>query len=244
MERRLIKALIRLVRRIVLLCVICAVAVGAFLIYEGYQVYEEALMETPVEQVMAEIQAQPNYTELEQIPQIYVQAVIATEDHRFYVHKGIDVIAIARALWHDIQAGKMVEGGSTITQQLAKNQFFTQKKQLTRKIAEVFMVREIEKLYEKDEILELYINSIYYGEGYYCIYDASMGYFGKAPAALSDRECTLLAGIPNAPSVYAPTENPDLALQRQRQVIQDMVTWGYLTGEEAAALLPDAVSGD
>ena len=148
------------------------------------------------------------------------------------------MIAIARALWHDIQAGKMVEGGSTITQQLAKNQFFTQKKELTRKIAEVFMVREIEKLYEKDEILELYINSIYYGEGYYCIYDASMGYFGKEPIDLTARECTLLAGIPNAPSVYAPTANPDLALQRQRQVVQDMVTWGYLTQEEAAAILP------
>ena len=102
------------------------------------------------------------------------------------------------------------------------------------------MVRQIEKLYEKHEILELYINSIYYGEGYYCIYDASMGYFGKEPAALNAQECTLLAGIPNAPSVYAPTANPDLALQRQRQVVQDMVTWGYLTREEAVAILPQS----
>ena len=146
------------------------------------------------------------------------------------------MIAITRALLHDIQAGKMVEGGSTITQQLAKNQFFTQKKELTRKIAEVFMVREIEKLYDKEEILELYINSIYYGEGYYCIYDASMGYFGKIPAELSDSECVLLAGIPNAPSVYALTVNEELARQRQKQVIQDMITWGYLTKDEAAAL--------
>lgn len=236
----MIKRLFGLLRRIVLLFVICAAAVGGFLVYEGYQVYEEALVETPMEQVMAEIQNQPHYTTLEQIPQIYMQAVISTEDHRFYVHGGIDVIAIARALWHDIQAGKMVEGGSTITQQLAKNQFFTQKKELTRKIAEVFMVREIEKLYDKDEILELYINSIYYGEGYYCIYDASMGYFGKEPSALNAQECTLLAGIPNAPSVYAPTINPDLALQRQRQVVRDMVTWGYLTQNEAAAILPES----
>ncbi|MBQ2905303.1 MAG: transglycosylase domain-containing protein, partial [Peptococcaceae bacterium] len=96
---------------------------------------------------------------------------------------------------------KLQQYSGSITQQLAKNQFFTQKKQLTRKIAEVFMVREIEKLYEKDEILELYINSIYYGDGYYCIADASRGYFGKEPWQMNAYECTLLAGIPNAPSV-------------------------------------------
>jgi len=210
---------------------------GAFLLYAGYQVYEQALEETPVAQVMGEIQAKPNYVSLDAVPKIYQYAVIATEDHRFYAHKGIDPVAIARALWHDIQAGKMVEGGSTITQQLAKNQFFTQKKELTRKIAEVFMVQEIEKRYSKDEILELYLNSIYYGEGYYCLYDASMGYFGKAPMDLNDDECTLLAGIPNAPSVYAPTTNPELARQRQCQVLHDMVTWGYLTQAQADAIV-------
>ena len=232
----MIKALFRLIGRLVILLAMAGLIVGGILVYEGYQLYEQALEETPVQQVMEEIKNKPNYTPLEEIPELYQNAVIATEDHRFYTHKGIDIIAITRALWHDIQAGRMVEGGSTITQQLAKNQFFTQKKELTRKIAEVFMVREIEKLYQKEEILELYINSIYYGEGYYCIYDASMGYFGKKPGNLADWECILLAGIPNAPSVYAPTANPDLAVQRQRQVLQDMVTWGYLTREEAAAI--------
>lgn len=227
------RRLLRLIRKILILVVLLVAAIGAFLIYEGYQVYEEALVETPIQQVMAEIQNKPHYTKLDQIPQIYINAVISTEDHRFYTHQGIDLIAIARALWHNIQAGSLVEGGSTITQQLAKNQFFTQKKELTRKIAEVFMVRKIEALYSKDEILELYINSIYYGEGYYCIYDASMGYFGKIPADLDASECTLLVGIPNAPSVYALTANPDLARQRQLQVLKDMVIWGYLTKEEA-----------
>ena len=156
------------IKKIALLIFLCAVLVGILLIYNGYQVYEKAVQETPVRQVLSEIQDNPHYTTLDEIPQIYKNAVISTEDHRFYVHKGIDVVAIARALWHDIQAGSMVEGGSTITQQLAKNQFFTQKKELTRKIAEVFMAKEIEKEYSKDEILELYINSIYYGDGYYC----------------------------------------------------------------------------
>ena len=141
-------------------------------------------------------------------------------------------------MYHNVQAGEVTEGGSTITQQLAKNQFFTQKKQLTRKIAEVFMVREIEKLYEKDKILELYINSIYYGDGYYCIADASRGYFGKEPWQMNAYECTLLAGIPNAPSVYAPTANPELAAQRQQQVLNDMVRWGFLTRAEAEAIVP------
>lgn len=224
--------------RVIILIVLCVLAIGGFLVYEGHQMYEEALLETPVQQVMAQIQAKPEYTPVEQIPQIYLDAVISTEDHRFYRHKGLDYIAIARAMYHNIQAGELIEGGSTITQQLAKNQFFTQKKELTRKIAEVFMVREIEKLYEKDEILELYINSIYYGDGYYCIADASRGYFRKTPAQMNAYECTLLAGIPNAPSVYAPTANPDLAAQRQQQVLGDMVRWGYLTSEEATAIAP------
>lgn len=233
------RSLLRLIRKILIVVILLVAAVATYLIYEGYQMYEEALVETPVQQVMAVIQNKSHYTKLDQVPKIYVNAVISTEDHRFYTHNGIDVIAIARALWHNIQAGSLKEGGSTITQQLAKNQFFTQKKELTRKIAEVFMVREIEKLYSKEEILELYINSIYYGEGYYCIYDASMGYFGKIPADLNDSECTMLAGIPNAPSVYAPTANPDLARQRQLQVVKDMVIWGYLTKEEADAIASD-----
>lgn len=226
----------KLIRKVFLLTFLCIVLLGGWLLYDGYQMYQQALEEEPVEQVLAQITYQPHYTELSDIPQIYKNAVISTEDHRFYTHKGIDVVAIARALWHDLQAGRMVEGGSTITQQLAKNQFFTQKKELTRKVAEVFMAREIEKRYEKDKILELYINSIYYGEGYYCIYDASMGYFGKVPSALNDNEATLLAGIPNAPSVYAPTVNTELARQRQQQVLKDMVIWGYLTQEQADAI--------
>lgn len=95
-----------------------------------------------------------------------------------------------------------VEGGSTITQQIAKNEYFTQEKKITRKIAEVFMAYEIEKNYSKDEILELYINTIYFGNGYYNIKDACKGYFGKSPNEMTAGECIMLAGIPNAPSVY------------------------------------------
>ena len=234
--RRLFRWIKRWIQRLILLTLLVIAAAGGYLLHEGYQMYEEALVETPVQQVIESIQAKPSYTPLERIPLLYQNAVVAAEDHRFYKHNGLDYIAIGRAMYRNVKAGELNEGGSTITQQLAKNQFFTQKKQLTRKVAEIFMVREIEKLYEKEEILELYMNSVYYGDGYYCIADASMGYFGKQPWQMSAYECTLLAGIPNAPSVYAPTVNPELAAQRQQQVISDMVRWGYLTENEAAQI--------
>lgn len=207
------------------------------LVAGGYQVYERALLASPIETVVRGIQTQPAFTPLTQIPAIYIDAVLAVEDPYFYQHNGICLRAIGKAFLQDLKEGKLVAGGSTITQQFCKNQFFTQKKQFTRKIAEVFMVWEVEKKYTKDEILTLYINSIYYGEGYYNVSDASYGYFGKPPAELNAWEATLLAGIPNAPSVYAPTINVKLALQRQRQVIQSMVAYRYITQNEADAIL-------
>ena len=167
------------------------------------------------------------------MPEIYKEAVIAVEDHRFYDHGGIDIIAIGRALWNDIKALSFVEGGSTITQQLAKNVYFTQEKELTRKVAEVFMAFQIEEHCEKDEILELYLNTSYFGDGYDTVEEASIGYFEKEPLELTDYEAIMLAGIPNAPSVYAPTVNPDLTRKRQEKVIDSMVEYGYLTQEEA-----------
>ena len=150
---------------------------------------------------------------------------------------GIDIIAIARAAWNNIKSWSLREGGSTITQQLAKNLYFTQERSFIRKAAEVFMAFRLERTYSKDEILELYVNSIYFGDGYYCVRVASEGYFGKEPADMTDDEATLLAGIPNAPSVYSLTANPDLASQRQQYVLQQMVKYGYLGEEEAAAIL-------
>lgn len=122
--------------------------------------------------------------------------------------------------------------GSTITQQIAKNEYFTQEKELYRKAAELFVARDIEKNYKKDEILEIYYNTNYYGSGYYGIYEASMGYYEKAPIDLTDYEATLLAGVPNAPSVYSPKVNLNLAERRQDKVLEKMVKAGYLTETE------------
>ena len=168
-----------------------------------------------------------------------MNAVVAVEDKRFFTHPGIDFLAVGRALLHDIQAGRYVEGGSTITQQLAKNLYFSQEKQLTRKIAEVFVALDLEKSYSKDEIFEkktifeLYVNSIYFGDGYYGIGSASMGYFELEPSKMSDYESTLLAGVPNAPSRYAPSKYLDRAEKRQLQVLRRMEACGYYSREEA-----------
>ena len=225
--------------KVMLLLMLIGISIGLLLIGKGYDMYKEAIQETPLEEKVEEIKSKATYTKISELPQMYLDAVISVEDHRFYKHSGIDVIAIGRAIINDIKAMDFVEGGSTITQQIAKNEYFTQEKKITRKIAEVFMAYEIEKNYLKDEILELYINTIYFGNGYYNIKDACEGYFGKSPNEMTEGECIMLAGIPNAPSVYNPKENPKLAKERQKQVADKMVEYGYLSKEKEDEILEE-----
>lgn len=223
----------KIIGRIILLILTIIMIVGIVLGTTGYSYYKEALEETPLEEKVAEIREDDNYTKIEEMPKIYLNAVIAVEDKRFYMHKGIDPISLGRAIVNDIKTMSFAEGGSTITQQLAKNAYFTQKKEITRKVSEAFMAIEIEKNYEKNEILELYLNTSYFGDGCYTVKEASRHYFDKEPSEMTDYEATLLAGVPNAPSVYAPTKNLDLAHKRQKQVLNKMLECGYLTEEEA-----------
>ena len=194
----------------------------------GYNEYKRALNEQELFDKINEIQNQPNYTSINNISPVYLDAVIAVEDHDFYHHKGVDIESIGRAVLTNLKEGALVEGGSTITQQLAKNLYFSQEKDFVRKIAELFMTFKIEKTYSKDEILEFYVNSIYFGDGYYGIGEASSGYFGISPAALNDEQSIVLAGIPNAPSVYSLSNNPDLAKQRAYQVLGQMVKYDFI----------------
>lgn len=222
-----------------LIVVILAIFLSIALLFigNGYNMYKEAIEKTSLEDKVEEIKEKKNYTKISELPQIYIDAVISVEDHRFYTHKGIDIIAIGRAAWNDIKAMSFVEGGSTITQQLAKNIYFTQEKKIERKIAEVFMATKIEEKYSKKEILELYLNTSYFGDGYYTVKEASRGYFNKEPYQLSKYEAIMLAGIPNAPSEYAPTKNMDLAQKRQKQVIDKMIKYKYLSEEEAEIII-------
>ena len=215
---------------------------GFALAGEGYGLYKNAVQEESLEETVAEIRRQDNFTSLEEMPETYVQAVVSVEDHRFYDHFGLDLIAIGRAVVNDIKAGRYVEGGSTITQQLAKNLYYSQEKTMSRKAAEVFLALEIEQKYTKDEILELYVNSIYFGDGYYSVGEASEGYFGKPASEMNDYECTLLAGVPNAPSKYAPSKNLALAEKRQQKVISRMEACGYITEEETTLMAAQLVA--
>ena len=209
------------------LLIIISLALGV-LTFMGYNEYRSALAAQDLQEKIDEIQNQPNYTSINDISPIYLDAVIAVEDHDFYHHKGIDIESIGRAVLTNLKEGALIEGGSTITQQLAKNLYFSQEKDFVRKIAELFMTFKMEKTYSKDEILELYVNSIYFGEGYYGIGEASQGYFGISPAALNDEQSIVLAGIPNAPSVYSLSNNPDLAKQRAYQVLGQMVKYDFI----------------
>ncbi len=209
------------------LLIIISLALGV-LTFMGYNEYRSALAAQDLQEKIDEIQNQPNYTSINDISPIYLDAVIAVEDHDFYHHKGIDIESIGRAVLTNLKEGALIEGGSTITQQLAKNLYFSQEKDFVRKIAELFMTFKMEKTYSKDEILEFYVNSIYFGEGYYGIGEASQGYFGISPAALNDEQSIVLAGIPNAPSVYSLNNNPDLAKQRAYQVLGQMVKYDFI----------------
>ena len=229
----------KIIRNIIIVILVLIISVVGYIVYQGYDMYKEAIDKISIEEKIEEIKSKENYTTLKEMPDMYKDAVISAEDHRFYKHGPIDVKSIGRAVLTNIKQGKLVEGGSTITQQLAKNTYFTQEKRFTRKVAEVFVAYQYEEKCEKDEILELYLNTSYFGDGCYSVKEASTNYFDKDPIDMTEYECIMLAGIPNAPSVYAQTKNPELAAQRARQVINKMVENGYLTKEEANKIIEE-----
>jgi membrane peptidoglycan carboxypeptidase len=169
-----------------------------------------------------------NYTRLQDIPLTMQQAIIAVEDNRFYNHSGFDVEGILRAILVNIQTGQLQEGASTITQQLVKNLFLTHDRTWGRKVEEVVLAIDMEQRYSKEEILELYLNTIYFGSGAKGISSASKIYFGKAPANLTLAESAMLAGLPNAPSALSPYVDFAAAKQRQAVVLAAMVRYGYI----------------
>ena len=226
----------KLFKKILVVLLILILVAGTVCFIIGYSTYSKALDEKPLISRIEEIENSDNFVTFSKLPKNYLNAVVAVEDHRFYDHGPIDLIAIARAIWVNVSNWELREGGSTITQQLAKNVVLSQEETASRKLGEVIAAFDIEKNYSKDEILTLYVNTCYFGDGYYGIYEASMGYYNKEPKDLNLDEASMLAGVPNAPSVYAPTVNPDLARKRQEHVLEKMVEYGYITQEEANSI--------
>ena len=172
------------------------------------------------------------YVSYHEIPARVIEALVATEDTSFFEHSGINIEAIFRALIKDIKAMKLVEGASTITQQLVKNTVLTRQKTLTRKVNEAVLAYKIEAELSKEEILERYFNHVYFGHGYYGIKTASLGYFNKPLDALSIKEIAILVGLPKAPSSYDPTRHMDLSLSRANHVVSRLYTLGWISEAE------------
>jgi len=172
--------------------------------------------------------------DIDQVPAAMVQAVLATEDRRFYDHFGLDVIGLARAAWANLRAGGIVQGGSTLTQQVAKNLFLTPERTLGRKIRELMLALWLERRFNKNQILTIYLNRVYLGSGAYGIEAASRRYFSKPASAMNTYEAAMLAGLLKAPSRYNPAANPELAKKRTARVLANMVAAGYLSDVDAA----------
>lgn len=226
----------KFIRKLFIILVILIVLVCSIIFLIGHFYYSKSLKEKPLITRVQEITTSENFIKFENMSSYYRNAVISVEDHRFYDHGPVDFIAITRAIFTNIKNGELREGGSTITQQVAKNIVFSQEKSWMRKIGEIFASYDLEKNYSKKEIFELYVNTSYFGDGYYGIYEASYGYYNKSPNDLNLDESSMLAGVPNAPSVYSPTINPDLAKKRQYHVLNSMLEYGYITKDEALSV--------
>lgn len=233
--------------KFLVICVICLMIMGASVLYGFSSLFappnmDETLIPDAASQFY-DINGNVIYTTLseerripvniDKIPKHVQKAFIAIEDNRFYEHSGIDYRGTARALVSTL-SGREVQGGSTITQQLAKNAFLTQERSLTRKIREAFIAKELEHKYTKDEILSMYLNRIYFGQGAYGIESASMYYFDKHVQNLDIAEAATLAAIPKSPNYYNPFENPQESKKRQELVIDQMVKYGFINADQAA----------
>lgn len=210
--------------------IICLI-VGGF-VWMGYNDYESVLEEKALDVKIQEIQTSATYVTYENISKDYFDALIAIEDKRFETHSGIDIIALLRTTLANIVAKDVLGGGSTITQQLAKNLYFMNSNKITRKVSEAFMANALEQNYSKQEIIELYANVVYFGDNYYGIYAASKGYFHVHPSNLSLGQASMLAGLPQAPSIYALSNNNPASYTRQEEVLKAMLEQKLISTDE------------
>jgi len=201
---------------------------------EEYHPYEASRVYSKDGELIAEFYIERrNVIPFSEIPKHAKEAILAVEDARFYSHPGLDIQGVLRALWADIKAGEVIQGGSTITQQLSKMLFLKPEKSLSRKIKEAIIALQIERRYSKDEILNLYLNQVYFGSGAYGIEAAAQTYFGKHAKDLTLSESAMLAGLPKAPTSFSPFRNPEKARLRRSHVLKKMLDNGFIKGDDA-----------
>ncbi len=227
----------KFLKKLILTLLILIIVLISILFIIGYSTYASALKQKPLVDRVTEVTSKENFVKFSEMSDIYRNAVVAVEDHRFYDHGPVDFIAICRAFYINLKTKELQEGGSTITQQVAKNIVFSQEQSWTRKLGEIFAAYDLEKNYTKNQIFEIYVNTAYFGDGFYGIYDASHGYYDKDPKDLNLDESSMLAGVPNAPSLYSPNVNLTLAKKRQAHVIKKMQEYGYITQEQVLPFL-------
>lgn len=189
----------RLVSLILVIMVLGLVFVSP-IVYKGFKMYDEAVSEVSIAKRVSDLKAMTTYVDSEHISAAFLDALVLEEDHRFYEHAGFSVVAIGRAFVSNVKAGARIEGGSSITQQLAKNMYYTFDKTYERKVAELITALELERLLDKKEILELYSNIVYFGENCYGIESASQHYFQKSADALTDDEALALVKTLKSPN--------------------------------------------
>lgn len=194
--------------------------------------YNIFISDETIEKKIEEIRENLNYVTIDNISYNFLNALVAIEDKRFYEHGGVDTIAIIRSTVANIKARDIVQGGSTITQQLAKNLFLDNNQDILRKVSEMVISIKLEKLYTKEEILELYSNVVYFGNEYYGINNAARGYFNSLPKDLTLNQGSLLAGLLQSPTNYNPKKYLARAKNRQEQVLSAMVKEKYITEEQ------------
>lgn len=203
--------------KIFLILIITASIICLGIFGNCYLKKEKLYKNESISQKITNIENKNTYVKLDSVSDNFKKSIVAIEDHRFYDHSGFDIISFSRALVVNLKTKEFSQGGSTITQQLAKRLYLSADKNIFRKVTELLIALDLEKFLEKDKILELYINSIYYGNSSTGIYDASINYFNKTPNNLTDNEAAFLAGLPQAPSIYS--KNTDLAERRKQEVL-------------------------
>ena len=228
--------------RIFLFLLLILAVVLVTLFGQGYFRYERETSAVLLSKAVEAYTEKEDYVSFDQIDEDFVQAVISVEDKRFFERKGYDLIALCRALYHNFLAKGFIEGGSTISEQIAKNLYLGGFiNGLEEKTAGIFLMMALERKYSKEELFALYANMNYYGDGYWGIGEAAEGYYGCSADDLSPGQAAILAGIPNAPAIYQLSDGYEQAKERQAWVLQTMVNNGYMTEAEAEEALSEDV---